>query len=278
MVSCSIVSQKFTSTLNALHAQTLAARKTPQPRYSSPPSTSTRPVSPTPSTGSISSLSTTSNHTIKPSRSGGRRHLNSLSSISGLPSASASTDSLSSDTTATPRGYSSCRKSRFTNGHHQPHDPDHRDKSSPADRSSSRGSRQSSSSWSSFPFVSTTNLDPSQPSTYRIVKATLASYFTLPKLSTLLIIFVLFPVISFLLRLRHRRRKLLAGGGASIPSNASGVITPLRNGSSAGTNVELVKKKLRQMGAADASLAWKLWMDIVRMVMDTVKMAGSGLV
>ena len=260
--------------------QALTARKTPQPRHSSPPSTLTCPASPTPSTRSISSLSTISNHTIKPSHSRGRRHLNSLSSISGLPSASASTDSLSSDTTATPRGYSSSRKSRFTNGHsdHQLHDPDHRDKSPPADRSSSRGSRQSSSSsrsWSSFPFVSTTNLDPSEASTYRIVKATLASYFTLPKLSTLLIIFVLFPVISFLLRLRHRRRKLLAGGGAAVASNGSGT---LRNGSSADTNVELVKKKLRQIGAADTSLAWKLWIEIVKMVMDTVKMAGSGLV
>ena len=282
MVSLLKFSQKFKSMLNALHTQALPARKTPQPRHSSPPSTLTCPASPTPSTRSISSLSTISNHTIKPSRTRGRHHLNSLSSISGLPSASASTDSLSSDTTATPRGYSSSRKSRFTNGHgHPPHDPDHRDKSAPADRSSSRGSRQSSSSsrsWSSFPFVSTTNLDPSEASTYRIVKATLASYFTLPKLSTLLIIFVLFPVISFLLRFRHRRRKLLAGGGAAAPSNGSGVMTPLRNGSSAGTNVELVKKKLRQIGAADASLAWKLWIEIVKMVMDTVKMAGSGLV
>lgn len=85
-------------------------------------------------------------------------------------------------------------------------------------------------------------------------------------------------MISFLLRLRHRRRKLLAGGGAAVPSNGSGVMTPLRNGSSAGTNVELVKKKLRQIGAADASLVWKLWIEVVKMVMDTVKMAGSGLV
>lgn len=83
-------------------------------------------------------------------------------------------------------------------------------------------------------------------------------------------------MISFLLRLRHRRRKLLAGGGAVLSSNGD-VMTPLRNGSN-GTNVDLVRKKLQQIGAADASLIWRLWTEIVKMVMDTVKMAGSGLV
>jgi hypothetical protein len=194
--------------------------------------------------------------------------------------ASTSTDSLASDTTATPHGYSSSRKSHYTNGNGNGHlhDLDHRGKFTPTNRSSSRGSHQSSSSspWSSFPFVSTANLESSDSSTYAIVKATVASYFTLPKLSTLFIIFVLFPVISFLLRLRHRRRKLLAGGGAVLSSNGD-VMTPLRNGSN-GTNVDLVRKKLQQIGAADASLIWRLWKEIVKMVMDTVKMAGSGLV
>ncbi|KAF8631371.1 hypothetical protein AX15_002427 [Amanita polypyramis BW_CC] len=279
------VREKFKSNLCALHTQALDARKTPQPRQITP---SMRPASPTPSTSSSSSLSTTSTHTVKPSNARGRHELSSLPSLSTLPSASVSTSSVSSDTTATPHGYSPSRKSHYTNGHghgqgNRPHDPDHHAKSS--DRSSSRQSSSSSSRWSSFPFIShsqTTTLDPSNPSTFALIKATLASYFTLPKLSTLLIIFVLFPVISFLLRFRHKRRKVLAGGsgGAALTNPASGgVATPLRNGRNGITNAELVRRRLQQIGTGgDASIMWKLLAEIMRVVMDTVKMAGSGLV
>ncbi|KAK2465801.1 hypothetical protein APHAL10511_002345 [Amanita phalloides] len=252
-----VVREKFKSNLSALHVQALAARKTQQPRdVPRPPSP--RPASPTPSTSSSSSLSTTSTHTVKPSNVRGRR--NPLSSISSLAAASASTCSLSSDTTATPHGVSSPRN-RNANGHgnHLLYDPDFRARSSSTtNRSSSTGSHPSSSSWSSSPFVHSQAVDPPDSSTYAMVKSMVTSYFTPPKLSTLLILFVLFPMISFILRFRHKRRRAIVSGGAS--------------------NAELVRKRLRQISAGDELTLRKLWGEIVRIVMDTAKMAGSGLV
>ena len=82
-------------------------------------------------------------------------------------------------------------------------------------------------------------------------------------------------MISFLLRFRHKRRKLLAGGGGA------GAM-PLRDGPHAGitgSNADMVRRRLQQIGAGgEGSLIQRSWTEIVRMVMDTVKMAGSGLV
>lgn len=71
---------------------------------------------------------------------------------------------------------------------------------------------------------------------------------------------------------------MLAGGSATA-KNGGGAMTPLRNGSNGASSAELVRKKLQQISAGgDASAVWRLWVEIVRIVVDTVKMAGSGLV
>ncbi|KAF8627059.1 hypothetical protein AX17_006399 [Amanita inopinata Kibby_2008] len=287
------VRQNIKLSLNSLHTQALAAHKPPRERQFLNSSTSAsnfgRSSSPTPSSCSSSSLSTTSTHTITPSKPNGGRNLNSVSAITPLASASASSTSLSSDTTATPHGYSSTRKSRHSNRNHDHHSPKSNFAAQPngsklngTNRSSSSTSH-SSSPWSSFPFSShsqATSLDSSNPSTYALVKANLASYLTLPKISTLIIIFVLFPVISFILRIRHKRRKLLAGGGASASHIRSigGSVTPLKNNVNGhaltNSNADLVRRRL----GGDATFVGKIWSEMLRMVTDTVKMAGSGLV
>lgn len=285
--------QELKISLEALHAGTLDARKTPKPQprrfiAASAPS-SYRPASPTPSTSSSSSFSTASStHTVKPSNIRGRRNLNGLSSLSALPSASASSTSLSSDTTAKPGESLSPPETTYTNGHvnqqhhQQPNGSHHLSKlSSGTNRSSSSSSHPSSSSSSPWlPFVSysqAATCDPSNPGLYALVKKTLTFYLTPQKLSTLLIIFVLFPVISFILRFRHKRRKLLAGGGGA---SANGGVTPLINGPNGAlaSNADLVRKRLQHIGAGGDGLVQQLWAEVVRMVADTVKMAGSGLV
>lgn len=55
-----------------------------------------------------------------------------------------------------------------------------------------------------------------------------------------------------------------------------GTGTPLL-GAGAHTNVDLVRKRLQAAGSSD-SIVTKIWKDAVRVVSDTVSMAGKGLV
>ncbi|PFH48766.1 hypothetical protein AMATHDRAFT_64711 [Amanita thiersii Skay4041] len=283
------------TTLNNLHNQALAARQTAaRQRHIPSPSPSTpkpRSSSPTPSLSSSSSYSTNSTHTIKASKPQNRNHLNSPSTFSNHQNGSSS--SIASDTTATPNGYAGTRNSRHVpNGNHDPNHHHHgsaryKSVTATSDRarssSSSHRTTSSSSPWSSHPFGSShppsTAFDSStNPSTFALVKASLGPYLTLPKISTLLIIFVLFPVISFILRMRRRRQ-------GRIGSGSGGSVTPLKNGSSGlsatgmASNADLVRKRLQLSGAGgDGNLVGKVWTEVVRMLVDTVKMAGSGLV
>lgn len=83
--------------------------------------------------------------------------------------------------------------------------------------------------------------------------------------------------MTFILRMRRRRRQAILGPLAS----ASG---PLSVGVAAGSvsaaisNADLVKRRLHGPGAAESGIIGKTWNEIVRVVGDTVKMAGSGLV
>lgn len=81
---------------------------------------------------------------------------------------------------------------------------------------------------------------------------------------TLFLVFVLVPIISFLLRLRRRRQMQATSG-------AIGAASAVRN-------VDLVRRRLHTGGVGNAGLMSRAWGEIIRVVGDTVKMAGSGLV
>lgn len=98
---------------------------------------------------------------------------------------------------------------------------------------------------------------PASLSTYAIVKASLAPYLSTSNISTILLLFVALPLVSFALRIRHRKRQALYGSN---------------NG---GNTAELVRRRLQSAGAGAMSKAWG---EVVRIVYDTVRMAGSGLV
>jgi len=44
------------------------------------------------------------------------------------------------------------------------------------------------------------------------------------------------------------------------------------------SNVDLVRRRLQVASASDANIVTRLWRESLRAVVDTVKMAGSGLV
>jgi hypothetical protein len=99
---------------------------------------------------------------------------------------------------------------------------------------------------------------PTSASFYALIKASLAPYLTTSNLTTLFLLFVVFPFVSFIIRARHRRRKALVNQGSGVANN-----------------VEVVRRRLQ---GAEAGLLRRAWGEVVRVVLDTAKMAGSGLV
>lgn len=83
---------------------------------------------------------------------------------------------------------------------------------------------------------------------------------TTSNVSTFFILFVVFPLVSLVLRARHRRRKAVASGGL-------GSYTP--------NSAELARRRLQ---VDEAGLFGRVWGEVIRVVLDTVRMAGSGLV
>lgn len=175
--------------------------------------------SPTPSaSSSSSSLSTISNRTLTgPSKLGQRQRAGSSTSIA-------------SDVTVTkPTSRQNSRDPRFT------------------PRASSRGSVVRGLPNS---VVATTG---QSPSTLTLIKEFLRTYFTGNRLTTLTVIFLLLPVVSFIIRLRRAR---------ATPAPAS--------------TVDQVKRRL--FDARGGSVIHKLWSEVGRAIWDTVRMGGGGLV
>ena len=84
-------------------------------------------------------------------------------------------------------------------------------------------------------------------------------------MTTFLVLFLLVPLISFLLRMRRRKRLLNLSGAAQMTAAA--------------THADIVRKRLQVAGSGvEGTLFGRVWGEIVRIVGDTVKMAGSGLV
>jgi hypothetical protein len=87
-------------------------------------------------------------------------------------------------------------------------------------------------------------------------------------MTTFLVLFLLVPLISFLLRMRRRKRLLNLSGVAQVTATAA-----------ATTHADVVRKRLQVGGSGvKGTLFGRMWGEIVRVIGDTVKMAGSGLV
>ncbi|KAF5341747.1 hypothetical protein D9611_001462 [Ephemerocybe angulata] len=246
------------SRLNAQNAEALVSNKLGSP--SSSPASSHAPTprshSPAPSASSSSSLSTTSTHTVTPSTPWGGQQSSSNLRQSVVNHSSSSSDS--SEGTATPRGKS--RQSRAPNGI--------KARSRSTARTNNSSSASTSSSLSSAPrtVVRTNPVTSTTPNVLSLVRSYLAPHLTTSKITTFVILFILFPLLSWVLRVRHRRRKLAEGAG-----------TPLL-GAAGPTNVDLVRKRLQAAGSSDSSIVVKVGREVLRVVIDTVKMAGRGLV
>ncbi|KAF7771597.1 hypothetical protein Agabi119p4_5908 [Agaricus bisporus var. burnettii] len=212
-------------------------------------SSTPRPHSPAPSTSSSSSLSTASTHTVVPS--------NRPNGLAGIRSRSrSSSDSSKSDATA--RAVSRSHRphlSTFQNGHARPSIS--RSRKSRTASSSSTSRTQSSVHPRVSPVAQSTAV--TRLSTYSLVKAAIQPYLKTSRIATVFLIFVVLPLVSFLVR---RRRRAMTSRGTSA-------------GSAAVTNAELVRRRL---GGMEAGLLGRFWGEVLRAVTDTVKMAGSGLV
>jgi len=224
-----------------------------------PTSTSTPPrsTSPSPScSSSSSSLSNTSTHTVVPSTHGSNRSSN-LSASTSLSQSSSS--SVTSSGTATPRAP---HTNMVPNGNHRPTRP----------HSKSRTLSSASSAYSSLPRSNLAHqaaASPANLSTYALIRASLAPYLTSKRMTTFLVLFLIIPLISFILRMRRKKGQLSVNGTAQMTATAS----------AAASHADLVRKRLQAAGGrVEGNLFARAWGDIVRVVGDTVKMAGSGLV
>lgn len=204
-----------------------------------------RPHSPAPSSSSSSSLSTTSTHTIVPPK----RVYGSIN----RHSRSSSSSPLSSDVTARAKVQS--QRSRTPIQVENGHSP--RLRKSRATSSSSTSEKRPSTLVHAVPTAQSAAV--SRSNTYSLLKAVVFPYLTTSRLATLFMLFVMFPVVSLLIRRRRAKS-----------SNTSGAQTGSRTIVS---NVALVR-----WGIEESGLLRRGWGEIVRAVVDTVKMAGSGLV
>lgn len=99
--------------------------------------------------------------------------------------------------------------------------------------------------------------------TYEVLRSLIRSYLTTKKLTSLVVVLVVIPIVSWLLR--HGR-----GGGLGRKGKEVDAKSTL-------TNAELVRRRLRTANT-ELGAVRKVWGELVKMVLDTVKMGGSGLV
>ncbi|KAF9466623.1 hypothetical protein BDZ94DRAFT_1251378 [Collybia nuda] len=232
------IREGFKKSLKALQAEATPSHQPYDSAFTTISASSSRVYSPAPSSSSSSSSLSTTSTHTVVPST--KRATHTLSNLTPLNHASISTTSLSSDSTATPRQRSGrpMLKSRTANS--------------------------SSTSYSSThlprPHPQAAAMRSSSLSTYALIKASLAPYLTTSNISTFFILFVIFPFVSLVLRARHKRRKAIVSGNP---------------GSYMQNNAALARRRLQ---INEAGLLGRVWSDIVRVVLDTVRMAGSGLV
>ncbi|KIK67685.1 hypothetical protein GYMLUDRAFT_36417 [Collybiopsis luxurians FD-317 M1] len=276
--------------LQSLHAQAIASRLPPSSSSSSllsslspPPSARERAYSPAPSTSSSSSsLSTTSTHTAVPATPRARQP------IKGMADA-AEEGSVGSDGTITPRQRTNATS---RSGRAEPS----KGKGKLRVNTTPRATTPPSSTYGSgiknaHPLnpnaltplsLPKTHLNPSSssaqqgrtnPSTIALIKASLGPFVdqisgtsSANKVASLMAVFVVVPLFSLLVRMLRRRGRIVAGSVGAVSS------------------ADLVRQRLQAvnanasaMGALGRVLA-KAWWEVLRVVIDTIKMGGSGLV
>lgn len=87
-----------------------------------------------------------------------------------------------------------------------------------------------------------------------LMKAFLGPIFNSTKFTTFLILGIIFPMVSMIVRLRRRP--------------ASGSVK----------TVDAVRKRLQAVNGAEAGVLGRMWSEAMRVITDTVRMGGSGLV
>ncbi|KAH7876375.1 uncharacterized protein C8R40DRAFT_131073 [Lentinula edodes] len=273
----------LTRSLQSLYAQAIASRlpSTSSSQYSSsasltlPASATQRAFSPAPSaSSSSSSLSTTSTHTIVAATPRARASLQGISASSnGIIE-----ENSRSDGTITPRQQTNAGPRR-------------------GQTDTSKGKQSVETPLASSSTPSGINAYPLNPnaltplslpkthlnslphrqnlSTFALIKASIGPLInriigasSANKIASLCVVFVVVPVFSLLVRMFRRRARI-----------------PISSGPSAGTaNVDLVRHRLQTVNnrssvvIALGKILVKAWWEIIRVVVDTVKMGGSGLV
>jgi len=97
--------------------------------------------------------------------------------------------------------------------------------------------------------------------------------------TTFLVLFLLVPLISFVLRVRKRKRLRDIGASAAAAASLGSVLGPASAPMASASNAELVRRRLQVTGGgAESGLFGRAWGEVARVVGDTVRMAGSGLV
>ena len=103
------------------------------------------------------------------------------------------------------------------------------------------------------------------PSTLALLRASFKGVLqSMPRSRLLLyvVLFVVVPIVSFVFRQRRKRARA-----------AGGVIT----GGSGSSTVDAVRRRLRGVDG-QGNVVVNLWEEVARVVLDTVRMAGRGLV
>lgn len=91
------------------------------------------------------------------------------------------------------------------------------------------------------------------PGTLALIRVSVCRYMTANRLTTLSIVFLLLPLLSYLIRLRRGR-----GSGAPV------------------STTDQVKRRL--LDSRSDSFLRRMWEEVVRAIVDTIRMGGSGLV
>ncbi|KAJ3923697.1 hypothetical protein F5877DRAFT_74036 [Lentinula edodes] len=273
---------KLTRSLQSLYAQAIDSRlpSTSSSQSSSstsltPPASATqRAFSPAPSTSSSSSsLSTTSTHTIVAATPRARVSLQGMSASSnGILE-----EKSRSDGTITPRQQTNARpRRRQTDTKQRVETPLGVASSSTPSGINAHPLNPNALTPLSLPKTHLDSLPHRQNlSTLALMKASIGPLInriigasSANKISSLCVVFVVVPVFSLLVRMLRRRARI-----------------PISSGPSAGTaSVDLVRHRLQTVNNHSSvvislgKILAKAWWEIIRVVVDTVKMGGSGLV
>lgn len=261
--------QRLLYSLESLHSETMASRqqrpRTPSTPPLSPSSTPpSRPVSP-----SGSSVSSSSEQTATPltprfdaeDPKGKRKALPmSMTSISGSPSVSDSTNTSRTATPMPPQVVRYKQKQRY--------------------------------SLSSAPVLDppTSASSVTAPSTLALIKSTFSMVKSslIPHVGFATLVVLALALISLIRFRRSRRRLQITNGGTNTPASALNSYT-LRIGTRAdgtevgttvGSAVDEVRKKLASPGGTrgTSGIIGSVWNEAVRVVSDTVRMGGRGLI